>query len=69
MASIKKRGDSYLITVSCGYDSQGKKITRNTTYHPELCTAKGNPKTEKAIPKKVNSLIKTKKTIGDGFLS
>ncbi|MDO4340927.1 MAG: phage integrase SAM-like domain-containing protein [Eubacteriales bacterium] len=55
MASIKKRGDSYLITVSCGYNSQGKKITRNTTYHPELFTAKGNAKTEKAILKEVNS--------------
>ncbi|MFR4551603.1 MAG: hypothetical protein ACLT5A_12940 [Clostridiaceae bacterium] len=44
MASIKKTGDnSYQITVSCGYDSAGKKIRRKT-YKPELLTTKGNPK-------------------------
>jgi len=32
MASIKKRGEhSYLITVSCGYDSQNKKLTETKT--------------------------------------
>jgi integrase len=32
MASIKKRSDtSYLITVSCGYDKAGKKITKTRT--------------------------------------
>lgn len=32
MASIKKRSESsYLITVSCGYDKEGKKITRSKT--------------------------------------
>lgn len=56
MASIKKRGEnSYLITVSCGYDFSGKKIFRTTTYRPELVTAKGNLKTESAILKDVNA--------------
>ena len=31
MASIKKRGGSYLVTVSAGYDGQGKKIAKNKT--------------------------------------
>lgn len=45
MAYIKKKKDnSYLITVSCGRDSSGKKISRSITYRPELLTAKGNPR-------------------------
>lgn len=35
MASIKKRNNSYTITVSCGYDVSGKKITRTMTWKPE----------------------------------
>lgn len=35
MASIKKRNNSYTITVSCGYDVNGKKITRNMTWKPD----------------------------------
>lgn len=35
MASIKKRGKSYLITVSNGYDSSGKKINRYATFTPD----------------------------------
>ena len=31
MASITKRGDSYRITVSCGYDMNGKKIIKRCT--------------------------------------
>lgn len=54
MAYIKrKQNGSYLITVSCGRDSQDKKITRSTTFKPELLTAKGNPKTEKTLEKEV----------------
>lgn len=55
MASIRKRGNSYQITVSCGRDSQDRKIIRQTTYRPELYTAKGHPKTENAIMKEVNA--------------
>ena len=35
MASITKRGDSYRIKVSCGYDIKGKQITKYTTWKPE----------------------------------
>ncbi len=56
MASIKKTGENtYQITVSCGYDSAGKKIRRKTTYKPELLTKKGNPKNDKTIEKEVEA--------------
>lgn len=55
MASIRKRGDSYQITVSCGRDSQYRKISRTTTYKPELYTAKGHPKTEKTLQKELEA--------------
>lgn len=35
MASIQKRGNSYRINVSCGYDSHGKKIQETTTFTPD----------------------------------
>nr|DAX04144.1 MAG TPA: Integrase [Caudoviricetes sp.] len=35
MASIKKRGNSFNITVSCGYDSKGKKIIETSTFTPD----------------------------------
>lgn len=35
MASIRKRGDSYQVTVSNGYDAAGRKITETATYMPE----------------------------------
>lgn len=35
MAYIKKRGDTYLITVSDGRDAEGKKITRSATFRPD----------------------------------
>ncbi len=53
MASIRKRGNSYQITVSCGRDTQDRKITRTVTYRPELCTAKGHLKSESTIQKEV----------------
>ncbi len=56
MAYIRKKKDNaYLITVSCGRDSTGKKITRSVTFRPELLTAKGNQKSETAIQKEVNA--------------
>lgn len=36
MASIKKRGNSYFITVSNGYDVAGKQIRETTTYTPDI---------------------------------
>ena len=49
MASIKKRNNSYLITVSCGYTSEGKKITKTMTYTPapELSESKAQKEAEK----------------------
>jgi integrase len=35
MATIRKRNNSYEITVSCGYDITGKQIRHTTTYKPE----------------------------------
>ena len=35
MATIQKRGDTYRIRVSEGYDSQGKQIMRSMTWKPE----------------------------------
>ena len=35
MASTRKRGNSYQITVSNGYDVSGKKIIETTTYTPD----------------------------------
>lgn len=35
MATIRKRNNSYVITVSCGYDITGKQIRKNMTYTPE----------------------------------
>lgn len=56
MAYIRKKKDNaYLITVSCGRDSTGKKITRSVTFRPELLTAKGNQKSETAIQKEVHA--------------
>ena len=47
MASTKKRGNSYTIIVSCGYDINGKKITKSMIWKP---TSK---MTEKQIEKEV----------------
>lgn len=35
MASIRERNGSYQITVSCGYDINGKKLLETTTYTPD----------------------------------
>ncbi len=35
MATVQKRGKSYRITVSCGYDLQGKQIRASTTWTPD----------------------------------
>lgn len=48
MATITKRGDTYRIRCSLGYDSQGKQVIRSTTWKP-----KPNM-TEKQIEKELN---------------
>lgn len=35
MASVSKRGESFTIRISTGYDSKGRQIKKNTTYTPE----------------------------------
>ena len=45
MATIRKRGKSYQIRVSCGYDVNGNQVERSMTWKPD-------PKmTEKQIEK------------------
>ncbi len=34
MASIKERGNSFRIRVSCGYDSSGKQVVQSMTWNP-----------------------------------
>ena len=48
MATITKRGDTYRIRCSLGYDSQGKQVIRSTTWKP----APGM--TEKQVEKELN---------------
>lgn len=49
MATIQKRGDSYKITVSAGYDAEGKQIRHTMTYKPEA--KEGTRKQEKELQK------------------
>ncbi len=51
MASIQKRGNSYRVTVSNGYDINGKKITETATYTPEPGM------TQKQIQKALNEFV------------
>ena len=48
MATIKKRGDSYSIRVSCGYNSKGKQMIQSMTWKPDPGM------TSKQIDKEVN---------------
>lgn len=36
MATIQKRGNSYSIRVSCGYDTQGKQVIQSKTWIPDM---------------------------------
>ena len=35
MANIQKRGNSYRIKVSCGYDTHGKQVIQSMTWKPD----------------------------------
>lgn len=48
MASYYKRGKSYVIRVSCGYNTEGKQVYQSMTWKPE------SGMTEKQIEKEVN---------------
>ena len=51
MASIRKRKDSYQITVSLGRDAEGKQLLETTTCRPEATTPR-------AIEKEVDQFAK-----------
>ena len=34
MANIRKRGNTYQIRVSCGYDTQGNQVVQTMTWKP-----------------------------------
>ena len=48
MANIQKRGNSYRIKVSCGYDTHGKQVIQSMTWKPD------EKMTEKQIEKELN---------------
>ena len=48
MATITKRGDTYRIRASCGYDVSGKQVIKSMTYKPQ------DGMSEKQIEKEVN---------------
>ena len=48
MATIQKRGNSYSIRVSCGYDTGGKQVIQSMTWKPD------EGMTPKQIEKEVN---------------
>ena len=35
MATIRKRGNSYQIRVSCGYNTNGNQVERSMTWKPD----------------------------------
>ena len=55
MASIEKRGDSYRVTVSAGYDAAGRKLRQSATFKPDRLTATGRIKAESVIEKEVQA--------------
>lgn len=51
MATVMKRGNSYRIRVSCGYDIQGNQVTQSMTWKPDTGM------TQKQIDKELNRQI------------
>ena len=50
MATITKRGNTFRIRTSCGYDVNGKQVMRSMTYKPQPGMS------DKQIEKEVNRL-------------
>ena len=50
MATIEKRGESYRVVVSCGFDVNGKRIKRSMTWKPD------RKYTEKQLEKALNKI-------------
>lgn len=62
MATIKKRGDSYLIRVSCGYDVNGKHKEQSMTWRPD------EGMTKKQIEKELNrQAVMFEESVNHGF--
>lgn len=62
MATIKKRGDSYLIRVSCGYDVNGKHKEQSMTWKPD------EGMTKKQIEKELNrQAVMFEESVNHGF--
>ena len=51
MANVQKRGNSYRIKVSCGYDTNGKQVIQSMTWKPD------EKKTERQIEKELRRQI------------
>ena len=68
MASIRKRGDTYQITVSNGRDTSGRKILETTTFHPDPNrTEKQNQKALEAFARNFEERVKNGQTAGDNI--
>lgn len=62
MATIKKRGDSYLIRVSCGYDVNGKHKEQSMTWRPD------EGMTQRQIEKELNrQAVMFEEKVNHGF--
>ena len=62
MATIKKRGDSYLIRVSCGYNVNGKHKEQSMTWKPD------EGMTKKQIEKELNrQAVMFEESVNHGF--
>lgn len=58
MATIRERNGSYEIRVSCGYDSTGKQVIKQTTWKPDP-TLKKKQKIKEALDDAVNAFTKS----------
>lgn len=68
MASIRKRGDTYQITVSCGYSTDGKKILKTTTWTPpDGLTPRQLEKTLKQAADEYENKVKAGQYIDDNI--
>jgi hypothetical protein rflaF_02413 len=62
MATIKKRGNSYLIRVSCGYDINGNHKEQSMTWKPD------EGMTKKQIEKELNrQAVMFEESVNHGF--
>ena len=55
MATIRERNGSYEIRVSCGYDSTGKQVIKQTTWKPDP-TLKKEAKNQRSLRRRSKRL-------------